>query len=193
MNCVPGFDWSDPAFYGWTFEWSVIGPTGTDVWSEPGYYDFEYGYWNYPWLDINWGECCDTARIYLTITTDDDCELTLEYKAYVYHKPCVDIVGPDVAEVDMITEYCNNCPPNPCLLYTWTAEHCGIITDGQGTECIDVLWTDYNVNGGWGEITLTVFDTCTGCCNYDEMPVKIYPAGTLGDATLSGYVYYHNN
>ncbi|NTV82700.1 MAG: T9SS type A sorting domain-containing protein, partial [Bacteroidales bacterium] len=192
-NCLPGFDWSNPAFYGWTFEWSWTGPTGTDVWSEPGYYDFETGEWNYPWLDVNWGECCDTARIYLTITTDEDCELTLEYKAYVHHKPCVDIVGPDVAEVDMVTEYCNNCPPNPCLLYTWTAEHCGIITDGQGTECIDVLWTDYNVNGGWGEITLTVFDTCTGCCNYDEMPVKIYPTGTLGNATLSGYVYYHND
>jgi hypothetical protein len=25
------------------------------------------------------------------------------------------------------------------------------------------------------------------------MPVKIWPAGTLGSATLSGYVYYHNN
>jgi hypothetical protein len=37
-----------------------------------------------------------------------------------------------------------------------------------------------------------VFDICTGCCNYDEMPVKIWPTGTLGDATLSGYVYYHN-
>ena len=36
-------------------------------------------------------------------------------------------------------------------LYTWTAEHCGEIVGGQGTECIDVLWTDYNVNGGWGE------------------------------------------
>ncbi len=56
-----------------------------------------------------------------------------------------------------------------------------------------MLWTDYNINGGWGEITLTVFDTCTGCCNYDEMPVKIWPTGTIGDATLAGHVYYHNN
>ena len=74
-----------------------------------------------------------------------------------------------------------------CLLYTWTAEHCGEYLEGQGTECIEVLWTDYNVNGGWGEITLTVFDTCTGCCNYDEMddqdstrpePLGSYPLRT---------------
>jgi hypothetical protein len=56
-----------------------------------------------------------------------------------------------------------------------------------------VLWTDYNINGGWGQITLTVLDTCTGCCNYDEMMVKIWPSGTLGDATLSGQVFYENN
>jgi hypothetical protein len=80
-----------------------------------------------------------------------------------------------------------------CLLYTWTAEHCGEIVSGQGTECIEVLWTDYNANGGWGEITMTVVDTCTGCCNYDEMMVKIWPAGTLGSETLSGHVYYQNN
>lgn len=192
-NCLPGFNWFDAAFYGWTFEWSVIAPAGTMVDSQAGWYDFEDGEWNRPWLDIYWGECCDTARIYLTITTPEDCETTLEYKAYVYHKPCIDIVGPEVAEVEMVSEYCNNCPPNPCLLYTWTAEHCGEIVSGQGTECIDVLWTDYNINGGWGEITLTVFDTCTGCCNYDEMLVKIWPTNTLGDATLSGHVYYHND
>jgi hypothetical protein len=149
-------------------------------------------------LDVNWGECCDTARIYLTITTDEQCELTLEYKAYVYHKPCVDIVGPEVAEVGLLElgvpyEYCNNCPPNPCLLYTWTAEPCGHIVYGQGTPCIGVEWDSYVINDGWGEITLTVFDTCTGCCNFDAMPVKVYPSGTLGTAELSGYVMYHNN
>jgi hypothetical protein len=192
-NCSD-FNWTDDAFFGWTFEWSVIAPAGTIVDSQPGWYDFENGDWNYPWLDINWGECCDTARIYLTITTPEDCETTMEYKAYVYHKPCVDIVGPEVSEVGDTVTYCNYCPEydTDCLLYTWTAEHCGIITEGQGTECIDVLWTDYNINGGWGEITLTVFDTCTGCCNYDEMPVKIWPTGTIGDDTLSGHVYYHN-
>ncbi|MFA4836796.1 MAG: T9SS type A sorting domain-containing protein [Dehalococcoidia bacterium] len=193
--CAGGFDWNNPAHFGWTFEWSVIAPSGTIVDSEPGYYDFFNDQWNYPWLLINWGECCDTARIYLTITSAEDCETTMEYKAYVYHKPCIDIVGPEVSEVGLLTEYCNNCPPdtNSCLLYTWTAEHCGEIVSGQGTECIEVLWTDYNVNGGWGEITLTVFDTCTGCCNYDEMLVKIYPTGTLGNDTLSGHVFYQNN
>ena len=195
------FDWNNPDFFGWTFEWTLIAPSGTISESEPGYYDFENGWWEYPWIDIFWGECCDTARLYLTITTglgecDIACENTMEFKFYVYHKPCVNIEGPDVAEVDEVSTYCNVCPEGydqSCLLYFWTAEHCGIITDGQGTECIDVLWTDYNINGGWGEITLTVFDTCTGCCNYDEMPVKIWPAGTLGDCNLSGYVYYQND
>ncbi|MCK9401041.1 MAG: T9SS type A sorting domain-containing protein [Bacteroidales bacterium] len=182
------------AFAGWTLEWSVIAPAGTIVDSEPGYYDFLNDEWNFPWLIINWGECCDTARIYLTITTPEGCENTMEYKAYVYHMPCIDIIGDDVSEVGLLTDYCNNCPAdmNSCLLYTWTAEHCGEIVSGQGTDCIEVLWTDYNVNGGWGEITLTVFDTCTGCCNYDEMLVKIYPTGTLGNDTLSGHVFYHN-
>ncbi len=196
--CPSWFDFYNPDFYGYTFEWSLISPAGTITDSQAGYFDFEDGEWVYPSIYIQWGECCDTARLYLTITGPEGdcgltCENTMEYKFYVHHKPCVNIVGPDVAEVDMVTEYCNDCPPNPCLLYNWTAEHCGIITDGQGTECIDVLWTDYNVNGGWGQITLTVFDTCTGCCNYDEMDVKIYPTGTLGDASLSGYVYYQNN
>jgi hypothetical protein len=197
-ECLPGFDWSNPDYFGWTFEWSLTGPAGTDVWSYNGYYDFDEGMWHYPTLYVTWGECCDTARIYLTITTDDQCELTLEYKAYVYHKPCVDIVGPDVAEVGLLElgvpyEYCNNCPPNPCLLYTWTAEPCGHIVYGQGTACIGVEWDSYVINDGWGEITLTVFDTCTGCCNYDSHPVKVYPSGTLGTAILSGHVLYHNN
>jgi hypothetical protein len=197
-GCPSWFDFYNPDFFGYTFEWSLISPAGTITDSQAGYYDFEDGEWVYPYIYIQWGECCDTARLYLTITKPAgecgvECENTIEYKFYVHHKPCVDIVGPDVAEVGMVTEYCNDCPPNPCILYNWTAEHCGIITDGQGTECIDVLWTDYNVNGGWGQITLTVFDTCTGCCNYDEMMVKIYPTGTLGDASLSGYVYYQNN
>lgn len=191
QDCGPGFNWENPLYYGWTFEWTVTAPTGTTVQSVPGYYDFDEGRWIYPTLDICWGECCDYARIYLTITTPD-CELTIVYYVYVAHKPCVNIVGPDVSDVGTITEYCNVCPDaiDSCLLYNWTAEHCGIITEGQGTECIDVLWTDYNVNGGWGEITLTVFDICTGCCNYDEMPVKIYPTGTVGTDTLAGQVFY---
>lgn len=198
--CYPGFDPFDPVFQGWTFEWSVTGPYGMNYSSGPGYYDFENGFWHYPWLDVCWGECCDTARIYLTITTPD-CEITYEYKVYVHHKPCAEIQGPEgtepatVAEVNMEETYCNcyEPEPNPCLLYTWTVEHCGIITGGQGTQCVDVLWTDYNVNGGWGKVTVTVFDICTGCCNYDELDVKVYPAGTLGDATLSGYVKYMNS
>ena len=200
-DCLPGFDWSNPAFFGYTFEWSLISPAGTIYDSQPGYYDFENGWWHYPWIDICWGECCDTARLYLTITAPAGecglaCENTMEYKFFVHHKPCANIEGPDVSEVDAVVTYCNVCPEEfdtDCLLYTWTAEHCGEIISGQGTECIEVLWTDYNINGGWGEITLTVFDTCTGCCNYDEMLVKIWPAGTLGDATLSGHVLYHNN
>ena len=200
-ECLPGFDWYNPAFYGWTFEWSLISPAGTVYDVQSGYYDWEYEQWVYPWINICWGECCDTARLYLTITTDEGecgvaCENTMEYKFYVHHKPCAEIVGPDVSEVGALTGYCNVCPEEfdqSCLLYTWTAEHCGEIVSGQGTDCIEVLWTDYNVNGGWGEITLTVLDTCTGCCNYDEMMVKIWPEGTLGEDMLAGHVFYHNN
>jgi hypothetical protein len=193
-QCGPSFNWWDPAYFGWTFEWSVVAPAGTTVESVPGYYDFDNNHWIYPTLDICWGECCDYARIYLTITTPK-CVTTIVYYVYVAHKPCANIEGPDVSDVGTVTQYCNVCPPEfdqSCLLYNWTAEHCGTIESGQGTECIEVLWTDYNINGGWGEITLTVFDTCTGCCNYDEMPVKIWPTGTIGNDTLSGYVYYHN-
>jgi hypothetical protein len=161
----------------------------------PGYYDWSEGHWVMPHLEVCWGECCDTARVYLTITTPD-CEITYEYKVFVNHKPCIDVVGPEVSEVGLETVYCNVCEDpefdTDCLLYTWTVEHCGIITGGQGTDCITVEWTDYNVNDGWGRITLSILDTCTGCCNYDEMMVKIYPPGTLGTETLSGYVKYHN-
>ena len=201
-NCLPGFDWNNPLLFGWTFEWSVIAPAGTDVEFQDGYYDFEDGDWVYPYVYINWGECCDTARVYLTINSGlgvcgIECEKTLEYKFFVYHKPCIDIVGPDVSEPgwpSALNLYCNDCPENICYLYNWTVEPCGHITDGQGTICINVLWDAYpTLTDGWGEITLTIFDTCTGCCNYDEKPVRIYPTGTLGDCPLTGQVLYHNN
>jgi hypothetical protein len=182
---------------GYTYEWSFIGPSGSYMTADPYWYDCAEECWKgSDNVYIYFGECCDTARLYLTITTPQGCETTEEWKFYVNHKPCANIEGPEVSEVGSLTTYCNICPEEydmNCLLYTWTAEHCGHIVSGQGTECIEVLWTDYNVNGGWGEITMTVFDTCTGCCNYDEMMVKIYPTGTLGNATLSGYVYYQNN
>jgi len=175
---------------GYTYEWSFIGPSGSYMTADPYWYDCAAECWRgSDNVHICFGECCDTARLYLTITTPQGCVTTEEWKFYVNHKPCAEIEGPDVAEVGLVSTYCNVCPTDydmGCLLYTWTAEHCGIIQDGQGTECIDVLWTNYNINGGIGEITLTVYDTCTGCCNYDEMPVKIWPTGTLGDATLSG-------
>ncbi|MBP6870701.1 MAG: T9SS type A sorting domain-containing protein [Bacteroidales bacterium] len=201
-SCISlGIDWScfcnEGPIPGYTYEWSFIGPAGSYMQAEPYWYDCDDNCWRgSDDVFICFGECCDTARLYLTITSPQGCTTTEEWKFFVNHLPCANIEGPDVAEVDMISTYCNVCPEEydmDCLLYTWTAEHCGQIVEGQGTECIEVLWTDYNVNGGWGEITLTVFDTCTGCCNYDYMDVKVWPAGTIGDATLAGYVYYHNN
>jgi hypothetical protein len=196
-----GIDWECFCFEGpipgYTYEWSFIGPSGSYMQAEPYWYDCAAECWRgSDDVFICFGECCDTARLYLTITTPQGCTTTEEWKFYVNHKPCAEIEGPAVAEVGAITTYCNVCPADydmDCLLYTWTAEHCGEIVEGQGTECIEVLWTNYNVNGGWGEITMTVYDTCTGCCNYDEMTVKIYPNGTLGDATLAGHTIYHNN
>jgi hypothetical protein len=182
---------------GYTYEWSFIGPSGSFITAEPYWYDCYgcdgEGCWRGDdHIHICFGECCDTARLYLTITTPQGCETTEEWKFFVNHKPCVNIEGPEISEVNAVATYCNVCSPDmdSCLLYNWTAEHCGIINEGQGTECIDVLWTDYNINGGIGEITLTVYDTCTGCCNYDEMAVKIYPTGTVGADTLSGQVFY---
>jgi len=194
-------DWdcfcADGPIPGYTYEWSFIGPAGSTLEAEPYWYDCDEQCWKGDdEVYICFGECCDTARLYLTITSPQGCTTTEEWEFYVNHKPCAEIEGPEVAEVGMLTTYCNVCPDGfdmDCLLYQWTAEHCGEIVSGQGTECIEVLWTDYNVNGGWGEITLTTFDTCTGCCNYDEMMVKIHPAGTLGAETLSGFVYYDNN
>jgi len=182
---------------GYTYEWSFIGPSGSYLQAEPYWYDCVAECWRgSDDVYICFGECCDTARLYLTITTPQGCTTTEEWKFYVNHLPCAEIEGPAVSEVNAIATYCNVCPADydmSCLLYTWTAEHCGQIVEGQGTECVEVLWTNYNVNNGIGEITLTTYDTCTGCCNYDEMAVKIYPSGTLGDAVLSGHVLYHNN
>jgi hypothetical protein len=182
---------------GYTYEWSFIGPAGSYMTAEPFWYDCDDECWRgNDCFSLYFGECCDTARLYLTITTPQGCTTTEEWKFYVNHKPCAEIEGPAISEVGAVATYCNVCPQDydmSCLLYTWTAEHCGNIVSGQGTECIDVAWTNYNVNGGWGEITLTVYDTCTGCCNYDDMMIKIHPAGTLGDATLSGHVFYDNN
>jgi hypothetical protein len=118
---------------------------------------------------------------------------TEEWKFYVQHPPVATIIGPAIAEVGDVIEYTIPDPQNPCYLYTWNVAHCGEIVYGQGTGTIGVQWTDYNVNGGWGLINVCVYDTCTCCCNCDSLVVKVYPQGTLGDATLAGHVYYHNN
>jgi hypothetical protein len=131
--------------------------------------------------------------LYLTITTPEGCELTEEWKFYVQHPPDATISGPEIAEVSSIFEYSIPDPQNPCYLYIWEVQHCGEIVYGQGTGTIGVHWTDYNENGGWGIVGVEVFDTCTCCCNVDELMVRVLPQGSLGDGTLEGHVYYDNN
>jgi hypothetical protein len=197
-NCFCDYQWPFLGpIPGYTYEWSFIGPAGSSMQAEPYWYDCESECWRgSDQVYICFGECCETAILYLTITAPNGCFTTEEWHFNVLHKPCVDIItGDDEVEVGMTSMFCNDCPPQEpdCLLYDWTVEPCGIITEGQGTECIWVNWTDYSANDGWAHITLTVFDTCTLCCNFDEMMVKVYPAGTVGDATLAGHVLYHNN
>lgn len=179
---------------GWTYEWSFTGPAGSFFEADPYWYDCDAMCWRgSDDVYICFGECCDTARLYLTITTPEGCVTTEEWKFFVQHRPDATISGPEVAEVSSVFEYSIPEPENPCYLYVWEVEHCGEIVYGQGTGEIGVHWTDYNVNGGWGLIYVEVYDTCTGCCNTDSLWVQVFPQYTLGDATLSGHVYYHNN
>lgn len=177
---------------GYTYEWSFTGPAGSYFNASPLYYDCECGWMGSSCVNINFGECCDTARLYLTITTPEGCETTEEWKFYVKHGPDATISGPEIAEVSSIFEYSIPDPMNPCYLYTWDVQHCGEIVYGQGTGTIGVHWTDYNENGGWGLVSVTVTDTCTCCCNTDELLVRVLPQYTLGEGALEGYVYYNN-
>jgi hypothetical protein len=181
-----------PPIPGYTYEWSFIGPAGSSFNASPFYYDCECGWQGSSQVYLCFGVCCDTASLYLTITSPEGCVTTEEWKFYVQHPPDATIVGPEVAEVGNVFEYSITDPENSCYLYTWDVQHCGEIVYGQGTGTIGVLWTDYNVNGGWGLISVAVYDTCTCCCSTDELLVKVYPQYTLGDASLSGHVYYHN-
>lgn len=174
---------------GWTYEWSVVGPAGTTFEAYPGYYDFENEEWVEPWLDVCWGECCETGIIYLTITTPE-CEVTYEYYFEINHTPDATIAGDEIAEVS--SWYTYEVPYYTCALYNWQVEHCGEIISGQGTNQIIVHWTDYNENGGIGQIEVTVLDTCTGCCADGMLEVQVLPQGSLGDGMLSGHVYYDN-
>jgi hypothetical protein len=167
---------------GWTYEWSVVGPAGTYWDAQPGYHEEGYG-WHYPNLYICWGECCDTALIYLTITTPD-CEVTYEYKVYVHHTPDADIVGDDPVEVSSYFTYAVEY--NSCALYEWQVEQCGEIISGQGTSEILVHWLTHGI----GEVEVQVLDTCTGCCSIGHKDVMVYPQYTLGEGTLSGQVLY---
>ncbi len=179
---------------GWTYEWSFTGPAGSFFEADPLWWDCDAECWRgSDQVNICFGECCDTARLYLTITTPEGCVTTEEWKFYVEHRPDATISGPEVAEVSSVFEYTIPEPQNPCYLYIWEVQHCGEIVYGQGTGTIGVHWTDYNVNGGWGLVYVEVHDTCTGCCATDSLWVKVYPTGTIGDDTLSGHVYYHNN
>ncbi len=174
---------SEALVQGWTYEWTVLGPNGTTINAQPGYYEEGFG-WHYPSLEVCWGECCDTAYIYLTITTPQGCVNTVTYKAFVHHKPDVTLTGPDVTEVGSTFTYC--VPENPCGLYTWEVQQCGHIVGNGGGNCVDVEWTTV----GQGLVHVWVLDTCTGCCNEAEMTVNVLPTGSLGDASLSGHVYY---
>lgn len=191
------YDWCGPCgldpIPGYTYEWSFTGPSGSYFDADPFWYDCTCGWRGNPNVYLCFGECCDTARLYLTITTPEGCTTTEEWKFYVQHPPDATISGPEIAEVSSIFEYSIPDPANPCYLYVWEVQHCGEIVYGQGTGTIGVHWTDYNENGGWGIVSVEVYDTCTCCCNIDEMMVRVLPQGSLGDGTLEGYVYYDNN
>jgi len=179
---------------GWTYEWSFIGPAGSYFNADPLWWDCDAQCWKgSDQVNVCFGECCDTARLYLTITTPQGCVTTEEWKIVVQHRPDATISGPAVAEIGTPTIYTIPDPQNPCYLYIWEVQQCGVIASGQGTGQITVDWTNYTANNGWGLVYVEIHDTCTGCCNVDSLWVKVYPAGTLGDATLSGHVYYHNN
>lgn len=174
---------------GWTYEWSVVGPAGTTFEAYPGYYDFANEEWVMPWLDVCWGECCELGIIYLTITTPE-CEVTYEYYFEINHTPDATIAGDEIAEVSSYFTY--EVPYYTCALYNWQLEHCGEIVSGQGTNEVVVHWTDYNENGGIGQLEVVVLDTCTGCCAEGMLYVEVLPQGSLGDGTLDGHVYYDN-
>jgi hypothetical protein len=178
---------------GYTYEWSFTGPAGSTFEADPMWYDCTCDEWKgRDWVNICFGECCDTARLYLTITSIEGCVTTEEWKFYVQHPPDATISGPEIAEVSSIFEYSIPDPANECYLYIWEVQHCGEIVYGQGTGTIGVHWTDYNQNGGWGIVAVEVYDTCTCCCNMDELMVRVLPTGSLGEDTLYGYVYYEN-
>lgn len=182
--------WAIP---GYTYEWSFTGPSGSFFEADPLWYDCSCDEWKGDLgVEICFGECCDTARLYLTITSPEGCVTTEEWKFYVQHPPDATISGPEVAEVSSVFEYSIPDPANECYLYIWSVQHCGEIVYGQGTGTIGVHWTDYNQNGGWGLIYVEVYDTCTCCCNTDSLLVRVLPQGSLGSDTLQGYVYYNN-
>ena len=177
----------NPAY---TYEWSVVGPAGTDFWPVPGYYNEAGGYWEqYPSLEVCWGECCEEGIIYLTIT-GPNCDTTFEWNFNIHHTPDAEVAGDEIAEVSSIYTY--TAPFDECYLYNWQVEHCGEIVSGQGTHEILVHWTSYNENGGIGEIVVNILDTCTGCCDEASLDVMVLPQGSLGDGTLSGFVTYDN-
>jgi hypothetical protein len=179
---------------GYTYEWSFTGPAGSWFEAYPYWYDCTCDEWKgSTCVFITFGECCDTARLYLTTTSIEGCETTQEWKFYVQHPPDATIMGPEIAEVSSIFEYSVPEPANPCYLYVWEVQHCGEIVYGQGTGTIGVHWTDYNENGGWGIVSVGVWDTCTCCCNFDELMVRVLPEGSLGEGTLDGYVYYEKS
>jgi hypothetical protein len=178
---------------GYTYEWSFTGPAGSYFNADPFYYDCECGWQGSPCVTIYFGECCDTARLYLTITSPEGCVTTEEWKFFVQHPPDATISGPEIAEVGNIFYYSIPEPENPCYLYVWSVQHCGVIVSGQGTGTIGIEWTDYNANGGWGLVSVEVHDTCTCCCNIDELYVRVLPANSLGNGTLEGHVYYNNS
>jgi hypothetical protein len=188
-------DWAcvGPKIMGYTYEWSFTGPAGSSFEAYPLWYDCSCHEWKgSDCVDIWFGECCDTARLYLTITSPEGCVTTEEWKFFVQHPPDATISGPEIAEVSSIFEYYIPDEENPCYLYTWEVQHCGEIVYGQGTGRIGVHWTDYNANGGWGIVSVGVWDSCTCCCNFDEMMVRVLPQYSLGDATLDGFVMYEN-
>ena len=153
-----------------TYEWVVVGGTITSGWNTSA-------------ITVSWA-CCSAGTVTVTATKCDGCTVSHTFYVAISTPPAPIITGPVTVFAHQDTTY--STPNFVGHLYSWTVVG-GVVTGGQGTNEITVLWGAYPACG-CGTVSVCETDTVTGCTGCNLMNINILPEGE----NLFGYVVYNN-
>lgn len=119
---------------------------------------------NTPSITIDWTGCPGGGTVCVTVQTDCGDSQNICFIVTGGTVPAAPVIsGPSDPCIDTVVEYCAAPDPNASS-YNWTVTG-GLIVSGQGTDCLEVQWTDLDAvtvcavaENGCGVSQQTCFD-----------------------------------